>query len=171
MTPLEEIRERGRRNIEGAKRLNAIVCVVIGALFALFALGCFVGVAVAAIASDASTAIGVGVFGLFWSALTALLLGLGLRGLGRIKRDERLRTTGVRAKATILSYVESKLMVDGMNKFQLSLRIEVEGRAPWEVSINEAVMRGAKIYTGATLPILVNAADPRDFMIDWYTGA
>jgi hypothetical protein len=57
MTPLEEIRERGRRNVESARRTNAVVCIVIGSVFGFFALGCFViavGIVVSAGPGDVS---------------------------------------------------------------------------------------------------------------------
>jgi hypothetical protein len=175
MTPLEEIRERGRRNIESARRTNAIVCLVIGTVFGFFALGCVVtavGLVVAAGslgAGDASVgaAVGVGVFGLFWCAMTVLLVALGRRGLKKIDRDRRLRTSGVRGWGTVLNYSESSFMVDGATNWQLALRVALEGRPPYDVMANVGVVRGegARIYQGATLPVLVDPGNPTDVMV------
>lgn len=162
-----EVIDRAYRGVESAKRTNAIVCVVLGVMFALFALPCFAGAAVAAFAGGLGEVLGVGLFGLFWAALSALLLALGVGGLKKIGRNERLRASGVRGKATVMSYTESSLVVDGETKFKLSLRIEIEGRAPWDVMVNEPVPNTGRIYTNALLPVLVNPADPRELMIDW----
>src|SRR5947209_8151810 len=100
MTPGQiEVQERERRSFERSKRTNAIVCVVIGVMFGLFALVCFIGAAMVVASDEPGSAIGAGVFGLFWTALAALLLGLGVRGLARFNRNARLRATGVRGTA------------------------------------------------------------------------
>ncbi len=182
MTPRQEIIERGRRNVEGAKRTNAIVCLVIGGLFGLFALGCFIAAALTLVAGLAvgdevdgargmgmAGAISVGAFGLFWCALTVLLVTLGRRGLSKLERAQRLRTSGVRGTATVISYVESNFQVDGETNFQLAVRIALDGRPPWDMSLDTPVVRGdgGRIYQGATLPVLVNPANPAEVMVVW----
>jgi hypothetical protein len=163
-----EILERGQRNVDRSKRLNAKVCIGVGALFALFALACFGTALMALVAGGVASAVGVGVFGLFWTALTALLLWLGVSGLRKVARDERLRSSGVRARGIVLGYSESSFRVDGATQWQLSLRIEMEGRPPWDATTSVAVVggQGARIYEGATLAVLVNASDPREVLVD-----
>lgn len=146
-----------------------MVCIVLGAVFALFALGCFgLGASWMAGGAPAAGFAPVLAFGLFWCALATLLLWLGLRGRGRLQRDERLRSSGLRGRATVLSYSDSRLKVDGATIFELSLRIELEGRPPWDVNRKEGVMRLGRIHNGATLPVLVSPGDPTELMIDWY---
>jgi membrane protein implicated in regulation of membrane protease activity len=132
MTPLQEITERGRRNVERVKRTNAIVCIVLGTIFGTFALVCFViAIRVAAVSGALrGAAVGAGVFGLFWCALTALLVMIGRRGLKKLERDRRLRTSGTRAMATVLNYNESSLRVDGATNWRLGLRVALD-RTTW----------------------------------------
>jgi len=182
VTPLQEIEERGRRNVENAKRLNANICIGIGVLFVVFAVLCFIGaIGLIALASRAQTevngggglaigsALAVLVFGLFWGALAALLIWLGKRGLRGIARGQRLRATGVRGHATVLSYTESNLKVDGATNWQVAVRVALAGRPPWDMNLNVPVVRGegGRIYTGATLPVLIDPADPSEVMVDF----
>jgi len=176
----QEVLERGRRSVASAKRLNAKVCIGLGIPFAFFALACFAGALMSLVAGGVegemsagiSAGVGVGIFGLFWTALSALLLWLGVSGLQALDREERLRTAGVRARGIVLSYSESSTRVDGATKWQLSLRIEQEGRPPWNVTTTTSVVRGdgAKIFEGASLPVLVSATDPSQLTVDWYSG-
>jgi hypothetical protein len=176
----QEVIERGRRNIANAKRLNAKICIGIGVPFAFFALACFVGAVMSLVAGGVEgemsagigAGVGVGVFGLFWAALSALLLWLGVSGLRALDREERLRTSGVRARGIVLSYSESSTRVDGATKWQLSLRVEQEGQPPRNVTTTTAVMRGdgGKIFEGASLPVLVSASDPSELTVDWFSG-
>ena len=48
------------------------------------------------------------------------------------------------------------MRVDGMTKWQITMRVEMDGRPPWETTVSEGVARGdgAKIFEGAALPII-----------------
>ncbi len=182
VTPLEEITERGRRDVESAKRTNAYVAIGIGVMFAVFAavslIAALVSVVVAVrVASEvdhgAGLALGfvggVAVFGLVFVALAVLLIRLGKKGLQAIERGKRLRASGVRGHATVLSYTESNFKVDGETNWQVLVRIALDGRAPWETNLNVPVVRGqgGRIYQGATLSVLVNPQDPSEAMVDF----
>ncbi len=182
MTPLEEITERGRRNVESSKRTNAYVAIGVGVMFAVFAgvsLIVAVGLALVAlrVASEVENgaplafgaAAGVAVFGLLFFALAVVLIRLGKKGLRGIGRGQRLRAVGVRGHATVLSYTESNFRVDGETNWQVAVRIALDGRPPWETRLNVPVVRGqgARIYQGATLPVLVNPQDTSEAMVDF----
>ncbi len=182
VTPLEEITERGRRNVESAKRTNAYVAIGIGVMFAVFAaVSLIIALVLVVVAvrvagevdQGAGLALGfvfaVGVFGLLFVALAVLLISLGKKGLRAIDRGQRLRATGVRGSATVLSYTESNFKVDGETNWRVVVRIALDGRAPWETNLNVPVVRGqgGRIYQGATLSVLVNPQDPSEAMVDF----
>jgi hypothetical protein len=94
----------------------------------------------------------------------------GLRPLRRQALQTRLRASGVRGKATVVSYAEAPFVVGRYaprSMFRLQLRVEVPGRPPWEVSRVETVRNSGRIYTNAILPVLVDPAKPSDLVIDW----
>ncbi len=174
----QEAFDRARRELEKAKRTNAIVSLTIGGIFVGIALVCFLGalglivggLVEGEVAGGAGAAMGVGAFGLFWAATGGLLLVLGWRGLARSNLQKRLREMGVRGTATVLEYTASNLRVDGATMFSLKMRIELPGRPSWELSRNEPVERSSKVFHGATLPVLVDPADPSQLVIDWWGG-
>jgi membrane protein implicated in regulation of membrane protease activity len=182
VTPFEEIAARGRRDVESSKRTNANVCIGIGVIFAVFAAVSFiVAIVLAALAAGAEVeaqnggwlavgfAVGVAVFGLMFVALAALLIVIGRKGLQRLARGQRLRATGVRGLATVLSYSASDFKVDGATNWRVAVRIALDGRPPLEMSLSVPVVRGegGRIYQGATLPVLVNPADTSEAMVDF----
>jgi len=174
----QEAFDRARRELEKAKRTNAIVSLTIGGIFVGIAVVCFIGALALIVgglvedevAGGTGAAMGVGAFGLFWAATGGLLLFLGQRGLARSNLQKRLREMGVRGTATVLEHTESNLRVDGATMFFLKMRIELPGRPSWELSRNEPVERSSKVFQGAMLPVLVDPADPSQLMIDWWGG-
>ena len=171
MSGAREVRDRSRHRVDSSRRTNAAVSMGLGGLFAVFAGACFSGALATAISeSSAGAGAALGAFGIFWALLAGLLVWLGRRGLSALRRNERLRASGVRGKATVVRFRESKFMVDGMTKFELALRVEVQGKPAWDLTLNEPVPRPELVYTNATLPVLVDASDPSEAIIDWYVN-
>jgi hypothetical protein len=175
---LAEISQRQRAAMASARRLNGVVMLVIGGLFLCFAAACLAGAVAMVVATPAparpghpasqDSPLGVLAFGLFWLALGGGLFFIGVRYLRADRRDQGLRERGVRGCATVRSYRESSLVVDGNRKFDLVLEVAIPGRPPFAVRQSDYVPHPGAVTTGAELPVFVNPDRPEDLMIDWF---
>jgi hypothetical protein len=181
----EELRKRAHDAMEAGRRTNAYVMLGIGGLFLLFALGCFGGaVAMSAgkteaprhhghvappVSSPSSSPGGPLVFGLFWLVFGGTFVYIGQRYRRAGGRDKRMRESGLRGSATVKSYRETSLVLDGNRKFDLVLEVEVPGRAPFVVQQSDYVPHPSAVTTGANLPVFVDPANGEDVMVDWFT--
>lgn len=166
----EEIAERLRQANADTRQTNGYVLLGIGALFLVFAALCLFGAAVVASRDTARSALGPLAFGLFWLALGGGMFYGGLRYGRAGRRDRRLRQRGLRARATVVSYRQGHLVLDGNPKFELVLDVEVPGRAPYVIRQSDWVARPGAVTTGAELPAFVDSANPNDVMVDWFTA-
>ncbi|MFO0570098.1 MAG: hypothetical protein U0263_30930 [Polyangiaceae bacterium] len=165
-----EALERSVAALDRAKRGNAIVCVVLGVLFAGFAAVCAFGVGVVGVRGGGGSELaGVAAFGLFWFALALLLLVIGSRGLAKLRKKQRLMTSGVRGSARVLRYDESRLRVDGASVYTFDLEVELPNRAPYAVRLTEPVPRRGAVHDGALLTVFADPHQPSDIVIDWWS--
>lgn len=167
-TAVEELRKRAHDVLASSRRENGFVMLGIGGLFLLFALGCFAGAAISVIsAGGLLVTAGIGVFGVSWLALGGPLGYIGLRYMRDDRRDRRLRLHGLRGRAVVLSYRETRLVVDGNPKYDLVLRVELPRRSPFKVRQSDYVVRSSAVTTGEDLPVFVDPSNTNDVMIDW----
>jgi hypothetical protein len=186
-----ELRKREHDAMASGRRVNGLVMLGIGGLFLLFAVACFVGAgglffshgsavslvghhhghaALPPVGPSAASVAGFPlVFGLFWLGLGGLLFYIGVRYRRAGARDKRMRESGLRGRATVRSYKESSVVVDGNSKFELVLEVEVPGRDPFVVRQSDYVPHPWAVTTGADLPVFVDPGNPNDVMVDWFT--
>jgi hypothetical protein len=189
----DELRQREREAMASGRRTNGYVMLGIGGLFLVFALACFGGAITMLVASGGSSgssssasrhhghspaptagppaaaAGGPAAFGLFWVALGGGMFYIGVRYMRADRRDKRLRASGIKGSASVKSYKESSMVVDGNTSFELMLEVEVPGRASWVVKQSDYVPHPWAVTTGADLPVFVDPNNPNDVMIDWFT--
>jgi hypothetical protein len=171
LSRMEELRKRERDAAADLRRTNGYVLLGIGGLFLVFALACFAGAAYTlATADDGSVSLGPLVFGLFWLALGGGMFYGGIRYSRAGHRDRRLRERGLRGRATVRSYRESNIVLDGKPRFELVLQVEVPGRAPYFVKQSDWVAHPSAVTTGAELPVFVDPSNATDVMVDWFTA-
>lgn len=166
----EELAARRRQADADTRQTNGYVLLGIGALFLVFAALCLFGAALMASRDAGRGALGPLAFGLFWLALGGGMFYGGLRYGRAGRRDRQLRQRGLRARATVVSYRQSHLVLDGNPKFELVLGVEVPGRPPYVVRQSDWVARPGVVTTGAELPVFVDPSNPNDVMVDWYTA-
>ncbi|MGD0527600.1 MAG: hypothetical protein ABSE49_20870, partial [Polyangiaceae bacterium] len=172
-------RERGRT--DAARRLSALSNLVTGTMFMAFAVGCIVLAAVETIGalSDGTSSfadmpagvLGWPVFAVFWLATGSLMVLRGVRGRRRLANRRYLRATGLRGTGTVLESegVESGGAEESESSGTvrvLKLRVAVEGRHPYDVRLREVANRA--VYPELERPVLVDAADPSNVMVDWH---
>jgi hypothetical protein len=173
----EEAVLRKRVAMAAERHRNGVAMLVIGGLFLVFAVVCLVGAVVGAVNAitghpahpappDARP--GFLTFGLFWLALGGGLFFIGVRYVRAERRDRRLRERGVRGGATVRSYRERDIVVDGNRRFDLVLEVAIPGRPPFTVKQSDYVPHPEAVTTGAALPVFVDPDRPEDVMIDWF---
>lgn len=165
----EELAERRQKAMADGRRTNGYVLLGIGGLFLAFAIACFAGVVAVALGEVEALPVGLLAFGVFWLALGGGMFYGGIRYGRAGRRDRRLRDHGLRGRATIRSYLESRLVLDGNPKYELVLEVEVPGRAPYVVRQADWVVRPSAVTTGAELPVFVDPSNAEDVMVDWFT--
>jgi hypothetical protein len=142
----------------------------IGGLSALGAL--FVMLAVAFIVVTTTTESIVGATFILLTATFGLtggvLLAIDQWLAARRRRAIRLRTAGMRGTATILAISDSNVTINQNPMVNLRLRVNIANHPPYEVTKRHVASRIAvgRFVPGATLPVLVDPADPTDVMID-----
>jgi hypothetical protein len=162
----EAASQRERDELVAKQGSDGIVMRGTGVLFLAFALACFGGALLASQPSDAWVSLGMG---FFW-----LVLGGGLFRAGvRARRAVRLRAQGLRGRAIIASYRETKYLggfitVDG--RYHMVLRVELAGRPSYTVKVTDYAP-GVTVTTEAELPVFVDAANPNAVTVDWITAA
>jgi len=154
------LRAEVRDAVRSGRRTNAIVMFAVGVLFSGFALACFAG----AISTGEG---GLAAFGAFWTAIAGLLLYIGVRYRRAYVLEDRLRAVGVPARAVVVAFHESSYRVDGQNQFRLTLQIQLQGRAPYDVVRTESTRIGWMPVVGLGLPVLVDPEDPSKAIVDW----
>lgn len=177
--------------LQSRRRTNALVMYVMGIMFMLGCIPCFI----AAANMHSTKAIKVNtpkvhgrsvvppivipgqqssntfpiVFGFFWLALGGGLFYIGVRYGRAGARDKRLREQGVRGSAVIRSYKRSEILVDGVPLYELSLEVDVPGRPRYVVKQRDYVVHSVDVSKGADLPVFVDPDNPQDVMVDWFT--
>lgn len=140
----------------------------LGALFALMAAA-FVVVTVTtdSIVGGTFTLLAV-TFGLTAGVLLAIDQWLAARR----RRANRLRSAGMRGTATILGVTDSNVTVNQNPMINMRLRVTIANHPPYEVTKRQVISRLAvgQFVPGATLPVLVDPANPTDVMIDDQPG-
>lgn len=144
-----------------------------GGISGLSALGAlFMVMAVAFVVVTATTDSIVGGTFLLLAATFGLtgtvLLGIDQWLAARRRRANRLRTAGMRGTATILAITDSNVTINQNPMVNLRLRVNIANHPPYEVTKRQVISRIAvgQFVPGATLPVLVDPADPSDVMID-----
>jgi hypothetical protein len=58
---------------------------------------------------------------------------------------------------------------DGSLRYRLALDVDVGGKPSYRVEVHENVPSGrsARVYRGASLPVIVDSADPQRVTLDW----
>jgi hypothetical protein len=100
------------------------------------------------------------------AVLGALFVALGVYNLRYNAWLQRMRATGVSGRGIVTSYKER-----GSTSFDLTLRIEIPGREPYEVVKKReytGISGSARVATGAELPVRVAPENPSDVMIEWF---
>ena len=157
-----QIDQRGRDAAESKQTENAWVLLGLGALFLFFALGCG-AITLAVLTSNrprVDNAFGFALFGAFWAVFGGLMVHFGLRFRRAGARARFLRAKGVPGRATITSYKEGHLVLDGHPHVEMVLHVELAGHPPRDTTHAEYVPRMACVTTGAELPIFANPRDP-----------
>jgi uncharacterized Zn finger protein (UPF0148 family) len=190
---MEERDERRRAAASATRQTNGYVLFGIGGMFLAFAIVCFVisvSLAVAPTSTSTQTGgskhhphpskadsatsesafIGPLVFGVFWVGLGGGMIYGGVRYSRANRRDRRLRERGLRGRATITSYKQGHVVLDGNPRFELVLEVELPGRSPYVVKLSDWVARPSAVTTGAEVPVFVDPANATDVMVDWFTA-
>jgi hypothetical protein len=91
---------------------------------------------------------------------------------GRRRRADRLRTAGMRGTATILSVSDSNVTINQNPMVNMRLRVNIANHPTYEVTKRQVISRLAvgQFVPGATLPVLVDPANPTDVVIDDRAG-
>lgn len=134
-----------------------LVCGVVGPIFLAM------GLAVDEPGSGWLLPTGIGI-----TVLDVLIALLVARGRTRSqRRTYRLRARGRRARGHVLSFDQTNVRINDQPLVQLSLRIEGEDVAPFEVQTRTVVpeLRLPLLYSGE-LPVLVDP-ETREWEIDW----
>ena len=160
----DELRRRQREALARGRRVNAFLMLGLGALFLLFAVAC------GALAVISEAGLGVVSFGGFWLVLGGMLLGIGRRYSRSHAREQRLREQGTRGRATILSFKDLRMMVDGAPRYELVLRVEVPGAEAYSVRQIDNVQKSEVLSTGGDVPVLVSPTDRMDVLVDWFAA-
>jgi hypothetical protein len=106
----------------------------------------------------------------------------------KTKPDEELVATGLKGRATVL-HVDlprgSLSMSMSQGKFEemargdvtpvrrkVRLRVELEGREPYEVEtkLNIPMMMAGRLVAGSSIAVLVDPGDPKNLAADWSAG-
>jgi hypothetical protein len=85
------------------------------------------------------------------------------------RRERRLLAGGLSGRAIVTSYRQRDLLSSDP-KFDLVLRVELAGRAPYVIKKTERVSCPQVVTTGAELPVFVDPAKANDVMVDWDTA-
>ena len=106
-----------------------------------------------------------------WLAFAVLVLCVGLVGsmLRRRARVARLRQSGLRGQAEILSWGETGKYNDTHPEVSFRLRVQAPGRQPYCAFHREVIspLLAGRLAPGNSLVVLVDPTDPRNMMIDW----
>lgn len=114
---------------------------------------------------------------LFWYVMGAWFIGLTvaiyagmiyfLERSGR--KVEKMRDTGLRGVATVLSSGATGGEMNNMPQMEMELQVNVEGRPTYGVTHLEYVnpVNVPALRAGAQVPVLVDPGDPRKLVIDW----
>jgi hypothetical protein len=97
------------------------------------------------------------------------LFYIGVRYRRAGARDKMLRERGIRASASVRSYKESNLVVDGITKFDLVLEVDAPGRVPYVVRQSDYVPHPWAVKDGVDLPVFIHPSNANDVMVDWFT--
>ena len=113
-----------------------------------------------------------------WLGQIWVVVALGLAALylvmgRRAAKAEKLRTTGIPATATILQVEQTGMYVNEQPQMRFVLRVDAEGREPFEVEKTSVVPFVAlgKLSSGQALPVYLDPEDPDDLVLDWGTIA
>ena len=169
--------QRERDDMARNKRTLGTAFTIMGALFLAGGLACWSAAIIDADATSLAERQGVPYwlgFGLFWVALGGGFFYGGLRILRTGRREARLRMKGLHGRAIITSYGAVKYvggLVTFDDSYDLVLRVEIVGRAPYTIKTRETVELQSLVATDAELPVLVDPINASDVMIDWETAA
>ena len=111
--------------------------------------------------------------GQIWVAVAVVLLvvyGLITAAVQRGRaRVERIRRNGLPGFATLLEAEGTGVSVNRRPQVRLRLRVEIPGRAPYEVQMREVLPYLALESVGPRrrVPVFVDKADPNSVVIDW----
>ncbi|MHB8894086.1 MAG: hypothetical protein ACYC99_02765 [Candidatus Geothermincolia bacterium] len=113
----------------------------------------------------------------FWYIMGFWFLGLTLAvyagiffWLGRGSRKvERMRTTGLKGFATVLSAGATGTELNNMPRVEMELEVQLEGIPAYKVTHMEFVnpVNLASFQSGSILPVLVDPKNHRKLIIDW----
>lgn len=111
--------------------------------------------------------------GQIWVAVAVVLLGvygaITWSVNRRRARAERLLRQGQPGFATILEAEGTGVAVNHRPQVRLRLRVEVPGRAPYEIEIREVLpfLGLESVGPQRRVPVFVDREDPKSLMIDW----
>lgn len=115
---------------------------------------------------------GIGI-GQIWVAVAAVLLIIYGSITASVQRRrahiERVRRDGLSGFATVLEAEGTGVSVNRRPQVRLRLRVEVPGRAPYEVQLREVLpyLGLESIGPRRRVPVYVDRVDPTSVVIDW----
>jgi len=93
----------------------------------------------------------------------------GVKARARYRDAQALRRTGLPGLGQITGLRQTGLSMNDQPQVEITLNVQVEGRAPYTVTRKEYVpmMLLGTLTSGAPLPVRVDPADPEDLTIEW----
>jgi hypothetical protein len=109
------------------------------------------------------------VTGALFVVVGILLIWLGLKAKGRYQETQRVKGVGLDGAGSIVSMRQTGLSMNEQPQVELTLSVQVAGRAPYQVTKKEFVplMLLGTLTSGIPLPLKVDPADANDVVIDW----
>lgn len=94
--------------------------------------------------------------------------GMGLRSILKARKAARIRTHGLAATGTVLGAERTGTEINNVPQMRLKLRVELEGREPWEATTVLLVppQNQSILEVGKTLYVRVDPSNPAEVVLD-----
>jgi hypothetical protein len=144
----------------------AMVLIPLGAMFVLMALGCLVGIVIAAVNGSYDWMLGPGICMIVMGPLGLGFIYGGMKARAAAKKAEYLRVHGVRAQAQVLGISGTGMEVNGIPQVMVQLQVMLPGQMPYQTSTKLLLSNPGQLAPGAQVAVRVDPKDPATIIIE-----